>query len=246
MPKISFVMPQRDRGDIIQKSIQSVIDQTESDWELIIVDDHSSEDDDTEKVIKKFDNNRIKYVKMPANWPGGIPSARNFGNMHAKSPIIAVADSDDINKPRRAEVTIDFFQREKCDVFFGNYEIYREETNELVEPDLKIDVFEPKMLDERNPVPHASSAYTKEIALRFPYNSFFGKGEDYDLFIRLAKEGKKFSNTKEVIFRYVKHKGNITKQGGIRSVDKLIKLNNNIEKFDQDQVLDSFISEIYQ
>ncbi len=60
-PKISCVMPCRNRQSIIGETIQSIIDQTFSDWELIIIDDHSDPDDDTEKVVKKFNDPRIKF-----------------------------------------------------------------------------------------------------------------------------------------------------------------------------------------
>lgn len=245
MPKISFVMPQKNRGGRIHKSIRSIIDQTENDWELIIVDDHSDQGDQTERVINEFNDKRIVYAKMPHKWPSGIPNARNFGNMFATASIIAVTDSDDINKARRAEITLEYFNKEKCDVFFGNYEIYKEKSNELIEPKYKIDKFKAEMMNERNYISHASSAYKREIAYMFPYNSFFGKGEDYDLFMRLLTANKKFSYSKEVVFRYVVHGGNISGGGSIEAVDNLIKLNNHIIEYNRDDLLKDFINDVY-
>jgi glycosyltransferase involved in cell wall biosynthesis len=246
MPRISFVMPQRNRGNIIEKSIRSIINQTEKDWELIIVDDHSQKDDKVEEVVRIFNDERIKLIRMPYNCPWGIPSARNFGNMYANSPIIAVADSDDINKPRRCEITLDHFHKDRCDVFFGRYDIYRIEHEELVEPDFQLSTFNYHSLDNRNPIPHGSSAYTREIAHRFPYNSFFGRGEDYDFFMRLIKEKKRFSYSTETIFTYVKHPGNVTKGGGMDTVDRIIKLNYGIKEVDRSTAVNDYVENVYQ
>jgi len=245
MPKISFVMPQRNRDDLILESINSIISQTEKDWELIVVDDHSDAGDKTEEVINKIDDDRITFVKMPSKWPAGIPNARNFGNMFAKSPIIAVADSDDISKPKRAEITLECFNKEDFDIFFSNYEIYKKTENITIKPKHEIDKFRIEFLNDRNCIPHPSSAYKREIVYLFPYNSFFGKGEDYDLFLRLARAGKKFSYSKEVLLRYVVHENSITGGKKVLSADNLIKLNNGIEKHNRDDVLQQFINETY-
>lgn len=245
MPKISFVMPQRNRGDRISNSIKSIVRQTEKDWELIIVDDHSDSDDDTENVIRSFSDSRIRFVKMPRKWPHGIPNARNFGNMLAESDIIAVADSDDLSKPERAEKTLEYFE-EGCDVFFSNYEIYNEQEDKLIEPKYKIDEFRVEMLRERNCIPHSSSAYTRGVALQFPYNSFFGRGEDYDFFVRLSLAGKAIAYCPEVLFRYVVHDNNVSGGKKIQAVDDLIKMNFYGNRGERRGLVEDFIENIYK
>lgn len=227
MPQISFVMPTKNRGYLIRESIQSIVSQTVADWELIIVDAHSDSTDKTEAEVKSFNDTRIKYIKMPDGWTSGIAAARNFGNMFANSPIIAVTDSDDIYKNNRAELTINAFKEQNCDVFYGRNEILDKTTGEMQSGSEKNPVvpFSIEKLREYNFIPHGSTAYKTEIAYNFPYNSFFQKAEDYDLFMRLATTGKKFYFCDEVIFTYVMHGRNIMLTQKSGNFGDLVKLN---------------------
>lgn len=83
------------RGDLIAKAIQSVIWQTYKDWELIVVDDAST--DDTEQVVKSFADDRIKYHKLPENIY--YTKVRNFGIEHSDGPLLAFRDDDGVWDP---------------------------------------------------------------------------------------------------------------------------------------------------
>lgn len=91
IPKISIVMPTYNRAKELPRSIRSVLSQTYTDFELIIVDDASS--DNSEEIVKGFNDNRILYVKLKENVGGA--EARNVGIRLAKADIIAFQDSDD-------------------------------------------------------------------------------------------------------------------------------------------------------
>lgn len=96
---ISIVMPTHNRADIIGQAIQSVFDQTYTNWELIICDDGST--DDTDSLIKGFSDNRINYIKTNKV---GAAEARNICLRNAKGEYIAYLDSDNIWHPRHLEV----------------------------------------------------------------------------------------------------------------------------------------------
>lgn len=87
---ISIIMPTYNRGYIIEKAIQSVIEQTYQNWELIIVDDAST--DDTEYRIKKINDSRIVYVKNEEN--RGANYSRNRGCDLSRGDFLAFLDSD--------------------------------------------------------------------------------------------------------------------------------------------------------
>lgn len=227
MPKISFVMPTKNRDKLIGKAIQSIVAQTEQDWELIIVDDHSDKSDKTEEMVAAFNDSRISYYRIPDNWGSGIAEARNFGNQLAHSPIIAVCDSDDLNNPNRAELTIKAFAQNNCDVFYGQVEIYNEETGLLTDRrkgKFPVIPFDLEKMKEYSFIPHGSVAYKTEIALDFPYNSFFKFAEDSDLLSRLAKFGKKFYFCDKIIYRYIDHASNETKKKNPGNFGKLIQI----------------------
>lgn len=92
-PRVSVIIPTYNRAYIIEKSVQSVLDQTFTDFELIIVDDGSTDNtsDVVADIIKK--DNRVKLVRTPGNL--GAAGARNFGIEHAVGELIAFEDSDD-------------------------------------------------------------------------------------------------------------------------------------------------------
>ena len=90
-PIVSIILPTYNRAHIIEKSIRSVLQQTFTNFELIIVDDGST--DNTEEVVKSIDDDRIKYIKYPEN--KGANVARNLGISLAQGVYIGFQDSDD-------------------------------------------------------------------------------------------------------------------------------------------------------
>ncbi|MBU6157925.1 MAG: glycosyltransferase family 2 protein [Bacteroidetes bacterium] len=90
MPFFSIITPSYNRAHIIGQAINSVLTQSFTDFEFIIVDDGST--DDTEKVVQAFGDTRIQYIKQENK---GVCAARNTGIRNAKAPYITFLDSDD-------------------------------------------------------------------------------------------------------------------------------------------------------
>lgn len=103
---ISVIVPTYNRADFVGETIESILNQTYKNFELIIVDDGST--DNTEEVIGKFKDSRIKYIKTD-NW-GGPARPRNTGIKKAKGEYIAFCDDDDIWLPKKLEKQIRVFQ----------------------------------------------------------------------------------------------------------------------------------------
>lgn len=101
---VSVVLPTYNRAQFLSETIQSVIAQKFADWELVIVDDGST--DNTQDVVKGFTDSRIKYVKQENR---GVSAARNLGVSKTTAPIIAFLDSDDLWLPRKLETQLKFF-----------------------------------------------------------------------------------------------------------------------------------------
>ena len=94
-PFFSIIMATYNRGYCISRAIDSVLAQSFKEWELIIVDDGSS--DNTEEIVKKYNDKRIKYIKLSKN--SGVNVARNRGYKEAKGEWCFILDSDNI-KPK--------------------------------------------------------------------------------------------------------------------------------------------------
>jgi len=209
MPKISFVMPTKNRANLIGESIQTILDQTFEDWELVIIDDHSL--DDTMAVVEKFKDPRIKYFNLPDRNGTGSSCARNFGNMLATSEIILVADSDDLNYPERAQVTYQYFvNHPQTDFFYAHADVWEMEKNFRRERRIPFTPFNIEKLKEVDFIPHPTVAYKKQVILEIPYNPIFIFAEDYDLISRfvLNKKNIGYLNQKLVTQRF--HPGRLS------------------------------------
>lgn len=104
----------------ISESINSVINQTYNYWELILIDDCSN--DKTITIVNQFIEKtpNIKLLKNEKNL--GTAFSRNKGIMEAKGDYIAFLDADDIWKPEKLQIQIEFMETEECDICFSSYE----------------------------------------------------------------------------------------------------------------------------
>ncbi|MFS3928309.1 glycosyltransferase family 2 protein [Priestia flexa] len=94
----SIVIPVYNKEEYISRTLNSILNQTFLNFEIIIVDDGST--DNSIKIVKNFDDNRIKVVSQENK---GVSSARNLGVEHSKNDYIAFIDADDIWKPEFLE-----------------------------------------------------------------------------------------------------------------------------------------------
>lgn len=106
MSQVSVVIPTHNRAFIIGDAIRSVLEQTFQDFEIIIVDDAST--DSTEEVVRSFQDERISYVKLDGKI--GASAARNVGIRTAKSEYVAFLDSDDLWLPDKLEKQLEVFK----------------------------------------------------------------------------------------------------------------------------------------
>lgn len=115
---VSIIMPSYNTGKFIKQTIESVIAQSYSNWELIIVDDCSP--DNTDEIIKPFlSDQRIRYLKNEKN--SGASVSRNRALREAKGKWIAFLDSDDLWKPEKLEKQICFMEGKGYHFSYTNY-----------------------------------------------------------------------------------------------------------------------------
>ena len=116
---VSIIMPSYNTANYIAASIQSVLDQTYQNWELLLVDDCST--DDTDAVVAPFlSDARIRYLKNDRN--SGAAISRNRALREAKGRWIAFLDSDDLWYPTKLEAQLKFMQSHGYHFSYTNYE----------------------------------------------------------------------------------------------------------------------------
>lgn len=114
---VSIIMPSYNTAKFIGDSIESVLSQTYANWELIIVDDCST--DETDEVVSRFDDNRIRYLKNEKN--SGAAISRNRALREAKGRWIAFLDSDDLWFPEKLEMQVEFMKKNGYHFSYTNY-----------------------------------------------------------------------------------------------------------------------------
>lgn len=208
MPKISAVMALYNTPyNLFEATINSILNQTFSDFELIIVDDKS--EIDYSDFLKKFTDSRIKYFKLDENiGPGG---ARNFGIKKASGDYIAIADSDDIYLEKRFELQADFLEKNPgVSLISGAFGLSNSKRiNTLPLSDEEIKVFMLFNSPFANPV----VMFRKEVFLNknLFYPEFLNFAEDYELWINAAFSGIKMANLDDVLMIYTRRANQLSK-----------------------------------
>ncbi|OEK08847.1 hypothetical protein A8C32_00800 [Flavivirga aquatica] len=124
---VSIIIPVFNRELIVKKTLDSIIEQTYTNWECIIVDDGST--DNTEKTIAKYiqQDSRFKYAKRPKHLIKGANSCRNYGFTLAKGKYINWFDSDDLMQPNFLEEKVKSFTNQTHAVIhrnnYANYQL---------------------------------------------------------------------------------------------------------------------------
>ena len=128
-PKVSVITPMYNSESFISETINSVLNQTHLNWELLLIDDCSN--DKTIEIASQFmaTTPNIKRLKNETNLGAAI--SRNKGIMEAKGEYIAFLDADDLWKPNKLEIQIAFMETNQCDVCFSSYEQIDEKGNPL-------------------------------------------------------------------------------------------------------------------
>jgi len=197
MPLVSFVMPCHNEQIFIAQAIDSVREQTLEDWELIIVDDYST--DTTRELLeyyRKLDK-RVKPILREKHY--GVDAARNLGCKITNSDLLLVLDADDWSSNFRARVTYDHFcKHPDTDLFYGSFMASDERGESLILTNARPFTKESLWKTGFFGICHSVIAYPKRIWEKYPYDG----GGEWDLFWKLYKDGCKFRYTERVLGAY--------------------------------------------
>lgn len=189
-PKISVILPVHNRADVLGRAIRSVLDQELRDFELIVVDDGSS--DASPDIVEQFADDRIHLIRLNRNRGGNV--ARNEGMRAAKAPLFAFLDSDDRYLPNKLSWAVSEFER-------------RPDLELLVDSFIKIQPPGSRKSEavRRNPIIHdrelfrtalftrqlwkatPSITITRSAALRAMFDETLRRLQDFDFLIRVSE-----------------------------------------------------------
>ena len=241
MPFFSIVIPTYNRIEKLTTTIQSVLDQTFEDFELLVMDDGST--DGTEKLIIQLGDSRIKYEWAPNS--GGPATPRNLGISAANSPWISFLDADDVWYPTKlSEVAKTIVENPKAHVLCHNEMLHVVGANQKTVlkygPSCK-EIYKALLLYGNRLSTSAVTVRTEFLVshnLRFNENKNYIIVEDYDFWLQLASWDATFIFINKILGEYTIDDDNISLSAiKLRHNNKVILKNHvyNIQQFEFDK-----------
>lgn len=224
-PLISIVIPTYNRADLIQKAIQSVLDQTYQNWELIIVDNYSN--DNTKEVIDAYGDQRISMLSIPRT--GSVAASRNMGVHHSKGEWIAFLDSDDWWYPAKLSSVYEVMQT-GADLIYHDLQIMSspdgpQSRRKTKSRKLKDPIFLDLLLNG-NDIALSSVAVRKSIFMKvngMNESPTFFAIEDYETWLRISQITNLFVHIPKILGAYRLHDGNIGKINNFQYLSNALK-----------------------
>ncbi|MNI22216.1 UDP-Glc:alpha-D-GlcNAc-diphosphoundecaprenol beta-1,3-glucosyltransferase WfgD [compost metagenome] len=207
MPDISVIIPTHNRSNFISHAIQSVLDQTYKDYEIIVVDDGST--DDTRERVKAF-GDRVRYIYQRNQGPS---AARNTGIRNAKGKYIAFCDSDDRFLPSKLEKQKEFVRKHRDCAFLYTHYYNVNDKGEILK------LRKPTTCKNREHLQYC--LFTRKFTIRTStllvhrkcfqkaglFNEKYWYSQDWDMWLRLAAYYRGYCLEKP-LSEYVLHKDN--------------------------------------
>lgn len=188
-PLVSVVIPTYNHARYLGRALQSVLDQTYVNWEVIVIDNHST--DNTDEVMTSFADNRITYLKIHNN--GVIAASRNAGIRAAKGAWIAFLDSDDWWMADKLQACFDNI-KDKVDLVYHDLKIVRDQPSFFKRRKIKTrQVKKPVLMDmllNGNAIANSSALVRKRLLDEIggiDEDVKMVASEDYNTWIRLAQ-----------------------------------------------------------
>lgn len=209
-PLVSVIMPTYNHARFIGEAIESVLNQTYPNFELIIIDNYS--EDNTEEIVASYKDSRIKYLKF-RNY-GIIAASRNYGIKHALGEYIAFLDSDDWWYPEKLEVGAHYLNT--SDILYHDLDVYPKRWKRLKKMRgryLKKPVFVDLML-KTNCLPNSSVVVKKAVldkAGGFSEDKSLVGVEDFDLWLKISRITENFTYIHKSLGAYWMGEDNISK-----------------------------------
>lgn len=224
IPAVSILMPVHNEEPYLTAALRSISTQTYTDWELVVVDDGSSDATPDILAIAAAKDPRIHVIRRTG---GGLVAALNDGLASCRAPLLARMDGDDISHPRRLERQVSYlithpdvglvatgfrhFPRSSLKQGMQGYEEWQ---NGLIDHEaIMRDLF------VESPFVHPSVMVRRHLLVSAGGYRACGWAEDYDLWLRLAQTGTRFSRLPDQLFFWRDHPERATRTDSLYSAD---------------------------
>ena len=204
-PKISVILSVYNGEKYLREAIESVLNQTFTDFEFIIVNDGST--DNSLEIIQSYDDERIKIINNEKNI--GLTKSLNKALKQAKGEYIARQDADDVSLPNRFEEQVRYFEGHPEVVLLGTSVYLIDENEKIVGKRIVLAKPSIKDLFKENHFNHGSVMFKKEIVNQLGgYNELIRYSQDYELWLRITKYYD-VRNLTQILYKLRSHDANI-------------------------------------
>jgi len=207
-PVVSVIIPTYNQAELLQKALDSVINQTFQDWEVVVIDNHSQ--DNTKEIVELMNDSRIKYVVFSNN--GIIAASRNLGISLSNGDFIAFLDSDDLWYPSKLSTCLAYLKKGADAVCHGMWIRKDGILERKYIPDQPYHNLYETLLFNGNSIITTSTVILNRHCLKkfgvFSEDVTIVTTEDYDLWLRLAKNNVHWIIIPEILGEYTMHSKN--------------------------------------
>lgn len=199
-------MPVHNGGSFLKAAVQSVLDQSYSDFELLIINDGST--DDSEQTIKSFTDQRIVYIGNQTNL--GLVATLNKGLELCRGNYIARMDADDLCLPKRFEKQVAFLENNpNVAVLSTRLKMINEKGEDLGYWNDDFETTRPeeiaRTMPKLNCIGHPTIMMRAEVVKKVKYEEKFLQAEDWGLWLKLLAQGETIAKLDEVLLLYRVH-----------------------------------------
>lgn len=203
---VSIIMPNYNCEKYISETINSVLAQTYQNWELLFVDDCSS--DSSLEIAKSFEDERIRIFSKDKN--GGAALARNKAIEEAKGKWIAFLDSDDLWMPEKLEKQITYMHNNNISFSYTDYDVIDESNKTISTFKPRLDVCKYKDILKHNHIGCLTVIYDSEKLGKVLMPTNAPKREDMACWLSILKNGEQAHCLHECLARYKVHYNSVS------------------------------------
>jgi glycosyltransferase involved in cell wall biosynthesis len=208
-PKISVIIPAYNQAAYLRESIDSVLAQTRPDFELVVVDDGST--DHTLQVLAEYRDPRLLVVRQPN---AGLSAARNTGIRESSAPLVTLLDSDDFFYPEKLAVLSAYLdQHPEVGMVSGGTVLVDQCSEPLREANKFHEGLDLPSLLMGNPFTPSAVMFRRPLLARTGlFDESLRACEDWDLWLRMAYAGCQFAWVDQPVVAYRYHSGQMTRE----------------------------------
>lgn len=211
-PKVSVSMAVYNNARYLQESVESILNQTFTDFEFLIIDDGST--DHSHQILQDYAA-KDQRIRLTSRSNKGIPKTRNEMLVQARAEFVAVMDADDVALPERLARQVEFLQHHASVVCVSASQVWIDPEGDLLtymEPPTDDAELQKQLLAGKNLICHPCALIRRSAMLQVNgYNEAMSTSSDLDLCLKLGEVGE-LANLPDTLLKYRIHPGGVSEQ----------------------------------